>query len=554
MKLFKSISVRKKLFLILASAQAASIVALVAGYIGITMLSNSFDALYNDAVKPLGELGAIKSNIELEVIEQVKNIKEGKVTGDENQSIENIYAQSLQKVAKAQDQIKLNWAAYSKGPKSKAEKEALPQASQLVEQSLSSITELKKILESKDFPALLDFAESEMPLYLEIAPKTIDTLIAIQMKNASVVYQAAEKEKLIAKWIPFVIFIIGAAVSIFVALVVIRYILNSIDKFATKMEEVAVKNDFRLKEIEDENSRDEISVALKKFKSLIKNVNKTLKEAKQAADENYAASQELSRSSVEIGKAVDEEVQFINKTHELVERINDTISSTTKKTDSSTASLTRANDELHNARSSVLHVTSKIRQNSDEQAQLVQKISELSANAQEARQILVVIDDIADQTNLLALNAAIEAARAGEHGRGFAVVAEEVRKLAEKTQASLTDINATVTKISNSINEACDKMEHNSKSINGISQISANVDRIIQVVVDNMSSVVNSTMEATKDLALIDELSVNIKQAMDMNKDIAESNAKNVQEIAVTGEMLATKSSSLRTKLNSFMT
>ena len=378
----------------------------------------------------------------------------------------------------------------------------------------------------------------------------------------------------------FVIFlsIIGVLVGIILAYFISKSISKPIQKVTAGLEEIS-KGNLLVDPITIKN-KDEVGVMAVAFNKMSSDLQRIVSSVRDSSMQLAANAEELSASSEESlassqmvarsaeGQMVASEQQVnhietsVNSMMELkqgVGQISISNEEMLQATDGVRVLVTKGSTVVSDVATQMdtIHSTFK------ETTEIMQNMAKHSDAIQS---ITALITDISEQTNLLALNAAIEAARAGEYGKGFAVVAEEVRKLAEQSKNSASEIESMVQLIQSASGDAVkaitvggDKVEEGlsktTESLHVFNEIESSVGEVVLKVetvsaaIEQIHAMAESVTESAQQVQIL--ASSASAGASDTSAATEEQLAVN-EEISTSSQSLANLAEKLQSEVSHF--
>jgi methyl-accepting chemotaxis protein len=390
------------------------------------------------------------------------------------------------------------------------------------------------------------------PVILSYAP------IKVYNEKWAMIVKIDENEALANANENFITALIGTAVFIaliiVISLIIIKIIIiNKLKTLQAATYDLAKGEGDLTKRIEVKKG-DEISVVAQNINEFIEKVRVTVSEATSTSNSNTEIATTLSRASIDMKTKAEDESRIVHEVSRDGQELQNILSVSIEQAKQTKENIDNTGNTLKSVNEQIISLANNIEERSHDELELAQKLIDLSSETAAVKNVLEVIADIADQTNLLALNAAIEAARAGEHGRGFAVVADEVRKLAERTQKSLSEINTTISVITQSVNNASEHMSTNAKAIEYLSQNANEVEQdinssvhAIEESITQVDETVTGYIDNSKTIAAM------IKKVSSIEK-IAQKNQITVEEISDASSNLMQMTNNLNDLLQGYKT
>ena len=295
--------------------------------------------------------------------------------------------------------------------------------------------------------------------WFETATKRIDLMGELEQELAQDVGALAAQvldEVSDALWITLALVVVALALVVGLSLMIIHNIKLAVRDvnhalLAVSAGDLTAKAHYEGKDEFGEISRNLNTMALE--------LQQVVGEIRSATAQVATAAEESSAVTVQTSQSIDKQRQGTELVVTAINEMSATVRDVARSTNDAAELSQQLNSNTAQGRVEIESTIGLIRQLSTQADETASIIEELKRESDSISSVLDVIRGIADQTNLLALNAAIEAARAGEHGRGFAVVASEVRVLAQKTQESTGSIQEMISTLQGGADRAARSMQ-----------------------------------------------------------------------------------------------
>lgn len=342
----------------------------------------------------------------------------------------------------------------------------------------------------------------------------IDAIVADNKNEIDeVIYDFITKLIIVA----LVIIIIGAIFTILFAKKTILDPVQNLTKFISNIENEQGVISFAKDTNVTNNKKDEVNIMTISLNEVLDKMSKSVARTKSLIDQNQDITKTLKTTSSNLTTNIQKELEGVEILDESIVDVKESVATTAKKAQLTYDNLQETQKNMDELVQNISKLVQKINEDAKKQEEASVNMQTLTEQATQIASILQIIQDIAEQTNLLALNAAIEAARAGEHGRGFAVVADEVRSLAERTQKSLSEINATVNLITQSVHS-------NTELISGVTKdmqdVSDEIDSVNEQISNSKDILHTSVLLSTEVLELNKNIDGQIQIVSKKSQDI----------------------------------